>query len=77
MPDLAELIQTDRVAVLTMEIQRGIVGDLSYIPALQKVVHEAGMIPNTQRVVNGFMAIVRTHLVHMDAPVKAALGIKE
>ena len=49
MPRLEDLVRPDQCAVVTMEIQRGVVGDLSCIPLLQKSVAEAGLIPNTQR----------------------------
>ena len=49
MPKLETLIDTERSAVLTMEIQRGVVGDLASIPALQKTVAESGIIPNTAK----------------------------
>ena len=51
MPRLEDLVRPDQCAVVTMEIQRGVVGDLSCIPLLQKSVAEAGLIPNTQRLI--------------------------
>jgi len=55
MPRLEDLVQPERCAVITMEIQRGVVGDLSSIPLLRKSVAEAGLIPNTQ----GLLAAAR------------------
>ena len=34
MPELAELVDPSRTAVLTMELQRGVSGDLATMPAL-------------------------------------------
>ena len=48
MPRLEDLVEAERCAVITMEIQRGVVGDLSCIPLLQKTVEASGMIANTQ-----------------------------
>ena len=45
-----DLVEPGRVAVLTMELQRGIVGDLSCLPPLAKSVAEAGVLANTARV---------------------------
>jgi nicotinamidase-related amidase len=46
---LAELVGDDRAAVLTMEIQRGVVGDLSSFPELAAAAQHAGVITNTAR----------------------------
>ncbi len=48
MPRLEDLVQPERCAVITMEVQRGVVGDLSCIPLLQKTVEASGLIANTQ-----------------------------
>ncbi len=48
--DLSELASPDHTAVLTMEIQRGVVGDLSAFPQLAEAAEQAGVIPNTARV---------------------------
>jgi nicotinamidase-related amidase len=47
--DLGELAAPGRCAVLTMEIQRGVVGDLSGFPQLAEAVRQVGVIPNTAR----------------------------
>ena len=48
MTTLEQLIgPAGRAAILTMEIQRGVVGDLSAIRPLADVVDELGIIPNT------------------------------
>jgi len=46
---LAELVGGGRSAVLTMEIQRGVVGDLSSFPELAAAARDAGVIANTAR----------------------------
>jgi len=46
---LAELVGGGRAAVLTMEIQRGVVGDLSSFPELAAAAQELGVIDNTAR----------------------------
>ncbi|MFP6622116.1 MAG: cysteine hydrolase family protein, partial [Myxococcota bacterium] len=50
MRQLENLVAPGQVAVLTMELQRGIVGDLSCLPRLAKSVAEAGVLANTARV---------------------------
>ena len=47
--ELADLVGGGRAAVLTMEIQRGVVGDLSSFPELAAAVNEVGLIANTAR----------------------------
>jgi nicotinamidase-related amidase len=49
--DLAELLDPAHTAVLTMEVQRGVVGDLSMLPDLAAEVAAKGVIPNIARVV--------------------------
>lgn len=44
---LAELVGGGRAAVVTMEIQRGVVGDLSSFPELARVVTEAQLVETT------------------------------
>jgi len=46
---LVELVGGGRSAVLTMEIQRGVVGDLSSFPELAAAARDAGVIANTAR----------------------------
>ncbi len=47
--DLRELAAPNRCAVLTQEIQRGVVGDLTSFPQLAGVADEVGVVPNTAR----------------------------
>jgi nicotinamidase-related amidase len=49
MPTLSELVKPGGVAVVTMELQRAVVGDLSRIPDLVKAVADAGIVPATAR----------------------------
>jgi nicotinamidase-related amidase len=46
---LAELAAPGRTAVLVMEMQRGVVGDLAAIPLLRDALHAAGTIAATAR----------------------------
>lgn len=48
---LAELVGGGRAAVVTMEIQRGVVGDLSSFPELAAVAAETGMVGAAARLV--------------------------
>ncbi len=49
--ELRALTAPDRCAVLTMEIQRGVVGDLTSFPELAEAARRVGMVPNTVRLV--------------------------
>jgi nicotinamidase-related amidase len=46
---LSDLVGGGRAAVVTMEIQRGVVGDLSSFPALAEEVERTGLIAHTAR----------------------------
>jgi nicotinamidase-related amidase len=48
--EVRQLAAPGRCAVLAMELQRGVVGDLASMPALAKAVQEAGVITATARV---------------------------
>jgi nicotinamidase-related amidase len=48
-PSLQQLVARGRCAVVVMELQRGVVGDLACIPQLAQAVAEAGVIANTAR----------------------------
>lgn len=50
-PDLASLLVPDTAAVVTMECQRGVVGDLATFPALRSAVDEQGTIERAADVV--------------------------
>ena len=47
--DLSELAAPGRCAVLTQEIQRGVIGDLTSFPQLAAAAEEVGVVPNTAR----------------------------
>jgi nicotinamidase-related amidase len=47
--DLTELAAPGRCAVLTMEIQRGVVGDLTSFPQLAEEASQVGVVPNTAK----------------------------
>jgi nicotinamidase-related amidase len=53
---MRDLTTPGRCAVLVMELQRGVVGDLASMPALAKTVQEAGVIPATARVLHAARA---------------------
>ena len=55
-PSVRELAAPGRCAVLVMELQRGVVGDLASMPALAKAVQEAGVITATARVLHAARA---------------------
>jgi nicotinamidase-related amidase len=48
---LRDLVSPAHTAVVTMEVQRAIVGDLSTIPALAEESAKVGLVPNIARVV--------------------------
>jgi nicotinamidase-related amidase len=50
--DLVDLARPAHTAVLTMEIQRGVVGDLSAYPQLADAATTVGVIPNTARLLS-------------------------
>jgi len=51
--DLKDLAAPERCSVLTMEIQRGVVGDLSSFPELAAAAENAGLVPTTARLLVG------------------------
>jgi nicotinamidase-related amidase len=67
---LQELAPPQACAVLTMEIQRGVVGDLSSFPQLAEAAQRAGVVPNTARLLGS----ARSHgvpVVHCTAEFRA------
>ena len=54
--DLAGMAAPGRTAVLTMEIQRGVVGDLSAFPQLAEAAERVGVVANTARVLGAARA---------------------
>src|SRR5580704_8145405 len=64
--ELSELVQPSHTAVLTMELQRGVVGDMGLLPALRDEVTRSGMLS----VVGGLCAAARgagARVVHCTA----------
>ncbi len=56
MPELGSLVDPASTVVLTMECQRGIIGDLSGFPELAAAATAGGVIANGARVVNAARA---------------------
>jgi nicotinamidase-related amidase len=68
--DLATLVAPDHTAVLTMEMQRGVVGDLSPIPELADEVERAGVVKRAAEL----LGAARAHdarVVHCTAEFRA------
>jgi nicotinamidase-related amidase len=68
--DLGVLAAPGRSAVLTMEVQRGVVGDLSTIPQLAEAAARAGVVPNTVRLLHAARAL-GTPVIHCTAEFRA------
>jgi len=68
--DLSELAAPPRCAVLTMEIQRGVVGDLSSFPQLAEAARRVGVVPNTARLLTAARGL-RVPVVHCTAEFRA------
>src|SRR5674476_1412907 len=64
--DLAELTLPAHTAVLTMEIQRGVVGDLSTFPQLADAAAHVGVIPATARLISTARSLV-VKVIHCTA----------
>ena len=68
--DLAGIAAPDHTAVLTMEIQRGVVGDLTSFPQLADAAERVGVVPNTARVLAAARAL-GVPVVHCTAQFRA------
>ena len=68
--DLSELAAPATCAVLTMEIQRGVVGDLTSFPQLADAADRVGVVPNTARVVAAARGL-RIPVIHCTAEFRA------
>lgn len=68
--DLTELLTPSTCAVLTMELQRGVVGDLTSFPQLAAAADQAGVVPNTVRVLRAARA-AGARVVHCTAEFRA------
>ncbi len=64
--DLGEVAAPAHSAVLTMEIQRGVVGDLSTFPHLADAARAVGVVPNTARLL-GAARRLGVRVVHCTA----------
>lgn len=67
---LADVAAAERAAVLTMEIQRGVVGDLSSFPELAAAAADRGLVDNTARLVRAARAAA-VPVVHCTAEFRA------
>jgi nicotinamidase-related amidase len=67
---LADLVVPARTAVLTMEIQRGVVGDLSSFPELAAEADRVGVAAHTAQLLAAARA-VGAHVVHCTAEFRA------
>ncbi|MBW1883265.1 MAG: cysteine hydrolase [Deltaproteobacteria bacterium] len=68
--DLRELLDPQTTAVLTMELQRGVVGDLSVMPALRDAVEAEDVLPHTARLLAAARG-VGARVVHCTAMFRA------
>ena len=68
--DLAELVAPRHSAVLTMEMQRGVVGDLSPIPDLAEEVARTGIVERTARLLRAARS-AEVRVVHCTAEFRA------
>ncbi|MGD0880608.1 MAG: cysteine hydrolase [Acidimicrobiales bacterium] len=68
--DLAGVAAPGQTAVLTMEIQRGVIGDLSAFPQLAEAAQRVGVVANTARVLHAARAL-GVPVVHCTAEFRA------
>jgi nicotinamidase-related amidase len=68
--DLADVVAPGRSAVLTMEIQRGVVGDLTAFPQLAEAAERVGVVPHTGRVLTAARTL-GVPVVHCTAEFRA------
>jgi nicotinamidase-related amidase len=68
--DLTELAAPGRCAVLTMEIQRGVVGNLTSFPQLAEEARRVGVVPNTAKLLRA-ARFVGVPVVHCTAEFRA------
>jgi nicotinamidase-related amidase len=68
--ELAELVAPASCAVLTMEIQRGVVGDLTSFPELAAAAEEVGVVENTARLLEAARS-TGARVVHCTAEFRA------
>jgi len=68
--ELSDLAAPGDCAVLTMEIQRGVIGDLSSFPQLAEAAARAGVVPNTARLLTAARSL-GVPVVHCTAEFRA------
>src|SRR5271154_7282156 len=68
--ELGDLAAPETCAVLTMEIQRGVIGDLSSFPQLAEAADLAGLVPNTVKVLSAARSL-GIPVVHCTAEFRA------
>lgn len=68
--DLAALTEPARTAILTMEVQRGVVGDLTAFPQLAEAANRVGVVANTARLLRAGRSI-GVQVVHCTAEFRA------
>jgi len=71
MADLASLLEPATTAVVTMEMQRGVVGDLAFMPAIAEAVAEGDVIGKAAAVARAARA-AGAHVVHCTAEYRPA-----
>ena len=64
--DFPRMVSARHTAVLTMEVQRGVVGDLSTIPELAEAARSRGIVAHIARLLDAARA-AGTHVVHCTA----------
>ena len=68
--DLADVLAPDHTAVITVEIERGVIGDLSFSPELTDAADKVDLVPNAVRLVQGARAR-GVRVVHAVAELRA------
>jgi nicotinamidase-related amidase len=70
MPELSTLVAPSHTAVLTMEVQRGVVGDLPSLPLLSNAIRDTPLLANIGRIC-GAAREVGAAVVHCTAEFRA------
>jgi nicotinamidase-related amidase len=68
--DLATVLAPEHTAVVTVELERGVIGDLSFSPDLTDAADAIGVVPNGARLVKGARA-AGVRVVHAVAELRA------
>lgn len=75
MPDLAELVAPETTAVVTVEMQRGVIGDLVSDNPLRRAISDKEVIPAAVRLVTAARAADLGYRIAL--PVDAVAGVPE